>query len=375
MTDETSSAGHSFLSGRGYLPFMLAMLLFSLILAFLILRPFAQPIILAILLASLFHPVHVRIMRLYRGRQVLAALTVIFIITFLIIIPMLLFLSALFAQGVDSFNRIYGWLSEGNLQKIMENPKIAVYMEWIRTNFSFLDIQSIDFREYLMGLSKTLGQVLLSRGAGLLGNITGVVTDFFIMIFVAFFFIKDGEKLLARLKYLSPLPEDQEEQIIGKIKNVARSVLVGSFLTACCQGIAGGIGLAIVGIPGLFWGTVMAVASLIPIVGTALVWLPAAIYLVLMGKWGSAIFLAVYSIVLVGSIDNFLRPYFMKGQAEMSAFIIFLAVVGGIQIFGLMGILYGPLIISFATVMLYIYSIEFKSFLDRTSIINPEKDE
>jgi len=308
MINELGSIGRSLASGRGYIPFMLVMLLFSLTLAFLILRPFSQPIILAIVLASLFHPVHVRLVRLYRGRQILAALTVIFLITFVIVIPMVLFLSALFAQGVESFNRIYGWFSAGNFEKILENPKIAVYMEWIRQNLPFIDTEKIDFQDNLMRLSKTLGQVLLSRGANLLGNITGVITNFFIMIFITFYFIKDGERLVERIKYLSPLPEDHEEQIFGKIKNVARSV-------------------------------------------------------------------AIYSIVLVGSIDNFLRPYFMKGQAEMSPFVIFLAIVGGIQMFGLIGILYGPLIISFAAVMLYIYSIEFKSFLDSTSIINSKEDE
>ncbi|MBW2323621.1 MAG: AI-2E family transporter [Deltaproteobacteria bacterium] len=367
MINGLNSIGRTISSGRGYIPFMLLMLIFSLFLAVLILRPFAQPIILAIVLASLFHPVHVRFVRLYRGRQIPAALTVVFLITFLIIIPMLLFLSALFAQGVESFNQIYTWLNEGNFQKTIENPKIAVYMEWVRQNFTFIDFGKLDLQDNLMGLSKSLAQVLLSRGANLVGNITGIITSFFIMVFIAFYFIKDGEKLVERIKYLSPLSENQEEQIFGKVKNVARSVLVGSFLTACCQGIAGGIGLAIVGIPALFWGAVMAIASLIPIVGTALVWVPAVVYLIIMGKWISAIFLTIYSMVLVGSIDNFLRPYFMKGQAEMSPFIIFLAIIGGIQLFGLMGILYGPLIISFATVMLYIYSIEFKSFLDSAS--------
>ncbi|MBW1709823.1 MAG: AI-2E family transporter [Deltaproteobacteria bacterium] len=375
MINGLNSIGRTISSGRGYIPFMLLMLIFSLFLAVLILRPFAQPIILAIVLASLFHPVHVRFVRLYRGRQIPAALTVVFLITFLIIIPMLLFLSALFAQGVESFNQIYTWLNEGNFQKTIENPKIAVYMEWVRQNFTFIDFGKLDLQDNLMGLSKSLAQVLLSRGANLVGNITGIITSFFIMVFIAFYFIKDGEKLVERIKYLSPLSENQEEQIFGKVKNVARSVLVGSFLTACCQGIAGGIGLAIVGIPALFWGAVMAIASLIPIVGTALVWVPAVVYLIIMGKWISAIFLTIYSMVLVGSIDNFLRPYFMKGQAEMSPFIIFLAIIGGIQLFGLMGILYGPLIISFATVMLYIYSIEFKSFLDSASTNNSPEDQ
>ena len=375
MIEEQSSLERSLSLRKGYLPFMLLLLVFSLLLAFLILRSFAQPIILAIILASLFHPVQVRLVRWYRGRENLSALTVVVLITFLIIFPALLFLLALLAQGVESFNRISLWLSEGNIQKIIDSPRVAAYIAWVQQNLSFINFDELDLQGSLMGLSKSLGQVLLKRGADLLGNLTGMITSFVIMIFIAFYFIKDGEKLIERIKYLSPLPEQQEEQIFGKIRSVARSVLVGSFLTACCQGLAGGIGLAIVGIPGLFWGTVMAIASFIPLVGTALVWVPAAIYLIVTGQLIKAVFLALWSMFFVGSIDNFLRPYFMKGQAEMSPFIIFLAIVGGIKYFGLMGLLYGPLIISFAAVMLYIYSMEFKGFLDRTSEMSSAEDD
>jgi predicted PurR-regulated permease PerM len=104
---------------------------------------------------------------------------------------------------------------------------------------------------------------------------------------------------------------------------------------------------------------VMAFASLIPIVGTALIWVPAAVYLVLLGKWGWALFLALWCILLVGAIDNFLRPFLMRSGAKMSPFYIFLAILGGVQFFGLAGILYGPLILSFAMIMLYIYGVEY----------------
>ena len=127
--------------------------------------------------------------------------------------------------------------------------------------------------------------------------------------------------------------------------------------------LAGGIGLAIVGIPGLFWGTVMGFSSLIPVIGTALVWGPAVIYLLLFGKWKAGIFLLVWSIVLVGSIDNFLRPFLMRDENNLSPFYIFLAIIGGVQYFGLAGILYGPLILTFAMVMLYIYGVEYQDFL------------
>jgi predicted PurR-regulated permease PerM len=169
--------------------------------------------------------------------------------------------------------------------------------------------------------------------------------------------------MVERGRYFSPLRKDQEDRILTGVRVVAKSVLLGTFLTALCQGLVGGIGLALVGIPGLFWGTVMGFSSLIPLIGTALVWVPAAVYLVLLGKMKAAAFLAVWCVVLVGSIDNFLRPFLMRGEAKMSTFYIFLAIVGGVQYFGLTGILYGPLILSFAMIMLYIYGVEYEDDL------------
>ena len=367
MTNGLNSIGRALTFEGGQRLFLLSMLLFSLLLALIILRPFSQPLILAIVLATLSHPIHARLVRAFKGREIPAALIVVFLITFLIIIPIFLFLGALFTQGVDSVNRVDAWIREGNLQELIDSPRIAGYIAWLEQNLSFIDLEHLDIQGNLMQLSKKTGQVLLSRGAGLLGNITGVVAKFFIMMFITFFLVKDGEKMVERIKHLSPLRESQEEQILNRIKTVARSVLVGSFLTALLQGLVGGIGLAIVGIPALFWGAVMGMASLIPIVGTSLIWIPSVIYLVILGHWGSAIFLALWCVLLVSSIDNFIRPYLMQGQAQMSPFFIFLAIIGGVRVFGLIGVLYGPLIISFATIMLYIYSVEFEQMLTHKS--------
>ena len=212
----------------------------------------------------------------------------------------------------------------------------------------------------LQDVALNASRFLLSHGAGVLSNLTGLLLHFGILLFLLFFLLRDGKDMLNHLKNFSPLGNHQEDRILQRIRDVARSVLLGSFLTALCQGLAGGVGLALCGIPGLFWGTVMAFASLVPVIGTALIWLPAVGWLVLMGSWKAAIFLAAWSILVVGSIDNFLRPFLMGGKSGLSPFSVFLAVMGGVQLFGLAGILYGPLIIGFAAVMLSIYEEEYR---------------
>lgn len=348
----------------GHRPFLLVLLFFSLFLAYLTLRPFLETLIFAVVFASLLHPLQVRLVRLYGGRKNLAALTVVFVLTFLIALPVFFFISALVNQGLETMSRLNAWVGEGNLNKLLEKIDVLQLEQWTKRHLSFVDPQKIDLQSGFLNFTRDFGQFALKNAAGILENVVGKISHFFVMIFVVFYVVRDGRGMIEKIKYLSPLREEQEDKIFEGVRLVARSVLLGSFLTALCQGLAGGIGLAIVGIPGLFWGTVMGFSSLIPVIGTALVWGPAVIYLLLLGSWKSGIFLLVWSVVLVGSIDNFLRPFLMRGENNLSPFYIFLAIIGGVQYFGLSGILYGPLILTFAMVMLYIYGVEYQDFLN-----------
>ncbi len=348
---------------KSYRPFLLLVLFFSIYLSYLILQPFLDILIIAIVLASLFYPIQTYLNHLFGGRSSLAALAIVFVITFVIALPVFLFTASLVKQGVESVNQITAWVNAGNIQKIMQHPSVDAVMDWLHEKLPFLDMGKLDLPGTVLQLTKNTGQLVLSKGAVFLGNVATIVSRFFIMIFIVFFLVRDGEAMVSRARYFSPLRKDQEDRILDGVRAVARSVLLGTGVTAICQGLVGGIGLSLVGIPGLFWGTVMGFSSLIPIVGTALVWIPAAGYLVLLGKTTSALFLALWCIILVGSIDNFLRPFLMRGEGGLSPFYIFLAIVGGVQYFGLLGILYGPLILSFATIMLYIYGVEYQDDL------------
>lgn len=351
------------LTDKRHRPFLLVVMFFSLYLTLLILRPFAHTIIFAIILASLFYPLHSRMVGWCSGRRSLAALISIVVITFVIILPLLVFFSALTTQAVQSINRVNDWIRAGNLQRLMEDGRMLTYTAWLEEHASFVDLKKIDIQGNLLQFSKNFGQYLLSQGANLLGDVLGIVSRFFIMMFIIFYLLRDGAEMVRQIKYLAPMREEQEDRIIDRIRAVARSALLGSFVVALGQGISGGIGLSIVGIPGFFWGAMMGFTSLIPLVGTALIWVPAVVYLALLGKWKAMAFLIAWCVLVVGSFDNFLRPYLMKGQSGMSPFYIFLSIIGGVQYFGLAGIIYGPLILAFTMVMLYIYQVEYRDFL------------
>lgn len=358
-------------------PFLVAVLFLSLGLALYVIWPFIDPIIMGAVMATLFHPLQGWILRRLPGKRNLAALITVILITLVIVIPVLLFLAALISQGIEMAAQASLWLGEVDLARLQENPRVAQMLAWVQAHLPFVHLEGEELRAQLVGVSTGLGQALLKGGTSILGNAVNFVVSFAIMLFLTFYFLRDGKAMVSTAKHLSPLRSGQEERILARIKAVTRSVFVGSFLTALCQGLAGGIAMAIVGIPPLFWGTVLGLASLVPVVGTALVWVPATAYLVLIGSYKSAVFFALWCAIIVGSIDNFLRPFLMQGQAQMSPFYIFLAIIGGLQVFGLAGVLYGPLIIAFATVMLYIYRSEYHEVLDEVhedSTLPPPED-
>jgi predicted PurR-regulated permease PerM len=186
---------------------------------------------------------------------------------------------------------------------------------------------------------------------------------FFLMIFMIFYFLREGRGIVLKLKYLAPLRTHQEDIIIESLQRVSRAVLLGSLLIAALQGLVGALGLYLVGIKPLFWGTMMGLAALIPVIGTGLVWIPATAYLYFFGDWQWALFFLLYNVLIVTNIDTILRPLLMRRAAEVSPFYIFLAILGGIHAFGALGIFYGPLILTFLMVMLKIYGEEYKDVL------------
>lgn len=345
-------------------PFLLLILVVSLLLAFRILQPFLNPIILAVVLAALFNPLQRRIRKYLPDSKNLCALLMVVLISVVIMLPLLVFLTALVDQAIQVSAQVKDWMQSGELQHLEQNKYVVDAMNWVQAKLPFIKFEDIDIQAYALQGAKFLSEAFLRHSAGIAGNLATLLTYFFVMMFIVFYLLRDGEEMVKRIKHLSPLREEQENRIFAKISAVSRSVFMGSLLTACLQGVAAGIGMAIVGIPALFWGTMLAFASLVPVVGTALIWIPATGYLLLIGSWKSAIFFGLWCAVVVGSIDNFLRPMFMRGQAGMSPFYIFLAILGGVQIFGLAGLLYGPLIIGFAMIMLLIYEEEFRVFLE-----------
>ena len=352
--------------------FLLFLLLIVFIGCYNIIKPYLNTIVLAAILAIIFSPIHLKIEKKLSGRKNTAAFFSCILITLVVVLPLVLMLIALIGQGISSFNAIYDWIEAGKYQKLMEHPlitgllaRVDLWLPDLQKYFPNMQLENIQIDKMVLNLTASTGKILIDQGGNLAGNLSALVGKFFMMLFTFFFFIRDEKKITDAVLHLIPLSASQEEKILMKIKTVAKSALLGTLVTALAQGAAGGIAFWITGLPGFFWGMMMAFASLIPMVGTALIWIPAAVFLFVSGHWGYGIFMVLWCLVVVGMIDNLIRPLFMQGTADMSTLLIFFAILGGLNYFGLIGLLYGPLIFGLAMVLLYIYQLEFELFLDR----------
>jgi len=362
-------------SGRAFINahyFLFLLLIVVLIGCYNIIKPYLHTIILAMILAVIFTPVNKKLERLLKGRKNTAAALSCLLLTMVVVLPVLFMLLAIIQQGIDSFDAIYTWVESGKYHALSSHPLVTGVVAWgqgvlpdIERYFPDFNLKDLRIDQAILNMTRTIGKTLLNQGGYLAGSLTSFVGKFFLMLFAFFFFVRDEEMIFDSLLHLIPLSSSQESRIIEKIKSVSKSALLGTFVTALAQGLAGGIAFWITGLPALFWGIAMAFASLVPLVGTALIWIPAAIFLLISGHWGLALFMTVWSVVVVGMIDNIVRPLFMQGSADMSTLLIFFSILGGINYFGLIGLLYGPIIFGLAMVLLYIYSIEFDEFLNQ----------
>lgn len=318
-----------------------------------VLWPFLHAIVFAALLAAVSRGIRARLLAWTGGRETLSALLAVLFVMVAIVIPVGVFALMAASKGLEGARQLAAWATEENLAKVINHPWVGWTLTHVEEFVSLEELKA-GLQTEALAISRGVGQRLLAIGATFFGNAADMLGQMLLMAFTLFYFTRDGDRMLATLRSVSPLDHASEVRVLAKLKAVAESILYGGVVTGVCQGVAGAMGLWIAGISPLFWGVMMFFASFIPVAGTALIWAPLAIWLLATGHTGPALFLAIWSAVLVGSIDNFLRPYLMRGKADMPPFALFLSIVGGVAVFGVKGVAYGPLIVGFAAVMLAI---------------------
>ncbi len=349
--------------------FLLACIIISFILLFQVLRPFFTILILSAILATAFHPLYKRLLKLFRNRVKLSAITITVLLLFLIIVPLLIFILLLGRQAVSTYSFVQHQVQGGVLDPYIKWQKGGLIYDSLSSiqgqSGGLVDFNNIDIKNNISETAQMVTSWLAAQSASVLKGFGGLLLNFFIFIFALYYFFKDADAIMKKIMSISPLPQEYELEIFRKFKEISLAALYGIFLTSVVQGIAGGIGFAIVGIPNtLFWGTAIAVFSLVPVVGTALIWLPAALILFATGQWQAGIFMFFWGLLVVSTVDNFLRAFLIGGKTKTNQLLAFLSVFGGIGMFGLVGVIFGPLILTLFFTFLHIYELEYDKVLN-----------
>ena len=344
---------------------LVAMLLVAVYACYVLISPYLEPIIIAVLFGLMIAPLHRKLADLLKGRENLAAVLSCILLTFVIVLPALGVIAGIIRQGISYSLDVKSWADAGGIEVALAQPWVGHIKEQLALLLPSDFLENDKIRQQIMAQASSVGKWFVSASTGILGSVTQFVAQLLLMLFVLFFVLRDHEQLIAFVRHALPLSRSQEDALLNEIEAVSKSALLGTLLTALTQGVVGGFAMWLVGYPGLFWGTMMAFASLIPIVGTALIWLPAGLLLIVSGESGWGLFLMTWGVVVVGSIDNFVRPMFMQGAGSMNTVVIFFSLLGGLHVFGLMGLLYGPLIFALTLVLFHLYETECQAFLDK----------
>jgi len=329
---------------------------------FRIMEPFLMPIFLALILSTLLTPLYESITKRLQNRPGLSALLVCLGLTLAIVLPVLILSVSLAREA----NNVYTSLQDPEMSSKVQlwlnpnsNPAIAKIQSWLPASLRFEDF---DFGSRIGAKAQEiLGGVLAFTGA-LAAGAFNFLANYITMVVVLFFLLRDSSYFAESVRQISPLSETEETMFVDRFRTVAQATVVGTLATSAAQGALSGVIFLIMGLPNpILWGSLTALLSLVPVAGTALIWLPWTIYLVATGSVISAIIFLALQLIFVGGADNVLRPLLMEGRMKMHTLVIFFSILGGISYFGILGIFIGPLVFAIAIAFM-----EFYGSRDRT---------
>ena len=342
--------------------FFLALFLVSCLLLGWLLWPFLSVIILAAVVTGIFNPVYRFLNRKFN--PTLSSLITCLIIFLVLFVPISFFVGALANEAYDMYLRAKGALFGNPFKELVDNSKIVDRINDIITNFG-LTITGEEVNRAIAELGRAVGLYLYEQARSMTANIFNFLVDFFFMLLIIFYLLIDSPRLVAFIVRLSPLPNDQDEKLFQKFKDMAGAILIGNGLGGLIQGTLGGAVFAISGFKSpILWGLIMALLAFLPIVGIGAVFLPAAIFLFLQGRIGAGIFFIVFYAMLSGGVEYFFKPKLVGQRVQMHTLLVFLAIIGGLKLFGFLGIIYGPLVVTAFLTLSDIYESSYQRIVE-----------
>jgi predicted PurR-regulated permease PerM len=322
--------------------FLLLVVAVSLAFAW-ILWPLAGAILWGTIIAILFAPVNRRLSRSMGGRRTLAALATLVVVVVIVILPLTLVGALLVEEAADVYAKLRS--REWDLGRYFQEV-VATLPSWAVRLLDRFDLTNLSAVQERLSTALLQGSQLLATQALSIGQSTfDFVVNVFVMLYLLFFLLRDGDDLLRRIGAAVPLRTEQQRALVEKFTLVIRATVKGNIVVALAQGALGGLIFWLLGIRApLLWAVVMAVLSLLPAVGAAIVWLPVAVYFLATGAVWQGIVLIAYGVLVIGLVDNVLRPILVGKDTKMPDYIVLIATLGGIAVLGVNGFVIGPVI-------------------------------
>lgn len=321
----------------------------ALYLNWLILLPFIDVLAWAAVLVVVFYPVHKRILARIKSPGWSALVSCLLVIV-VILIPLTLITLAVINEASKFAEKLQ---SSGGSLLDPDSPITGPYLRWLGRYVNLDQLRSQDFiRERLQSLSGAIA----SRTLGFVGGLTGAIVQIFFIIFTMYYLFRDGDQIRGALRNVLPLERAQAHEIFTRTRDVISASVNGVLIIAFIQGALGGLAFWALGLPSpLLWAVVMMFLSLIPVAGAFIVWVPAAIYLAVTGAYVKAGLLAAWGALVIGSADNFLRPKLVGDKTRLHELLIFFSVLGGLQVFGVLGLVLGPVVVAVTLALLDVF--------------------
>jgi len=337
---------------------LLVLLLYQIGLMF---QPFVFPALWAVLLALWAFPLHLRLTKLFGGNETLSAGTLTVGALGMVVVPLVVMGIMLVREAGAAEQAIRTWIAAGGLQQLPDQlATIPLIGGWLRTVALNIDLHTLSMEQSVVSGAKGLSQFLVGQMGDLLMNAFILVTDFFIMLLVLFFLFKDGRQWFAALYELIPMDESHKHKIVTRLDQTVRAVVKGMLVTAIVQGVLAGSAYLVLGVPFPMVLTALTIVlAPIPFGGTALVWGPVALYLFWVGPVGKALVMLAWGIGVVSMVDQILRPWLIGQGVQIPILLLVLSVLGGLALYGLLGLFVGPILVSLLMTAAQIYREEY----------------
>jgi len=324
-------------------------------------RTYVSAIVLALLIASASYPLYTRIKGLFKFKEQTASLIMTVFIFLILVIPVGGFIGTLSKEALEFYGRTRDSVSMQKMQEFLQGDSLWAGRIRQAGEFTSISLTPENIQRLAASIGKNIGLFLSRQLSSFASNLLNFLVHFFLMMLIIYYIFRDGTRLRSYILELLPFPEGQQKLVADKFSEMGRAIILGNTLSSIIEGILGGFGFFIFGLGSPFlWGTVIGIMGFLPMVGPSAVFVPAAVIILIHGKTGLALGFLIYNVAYTSIVEYIIKPRYIGRGMQMNSVLVFLGILGGLKLFGVLGIIYGPLIITILLALLEIYRLEYR---------------